>query len=390
MNAACGSAVLSVELTEPDLRRLDDLWPLVQAAPDRRAAAQRLVDRVASWLAARQRCEQLVADVYAFARRLGHVTDAAELHRLIVSTLAERAGAQQAALALYDEHTQRLAIAATHGYPAVLVEDLRIAPGEGVIGEVFATRRPMLVQDAGKERPEHPRRLRYRTGSFMALPLFTEEIALGVLTLADRIDLQPFTRGDLTMTRAMAAPASLALVSSRLADQAKELAHAAAVDPLTGLFNRRYFETRIEEEIQRARRYSLDLALLVIDADDFKALNDVLGHLVGDRVLRAMSDTLRRSVRGFDVCTRFGGEEFAILMPGSNAASASQSAERIRQRIEDYKFDPLMPPDLHPTISIGVAVLAADNTPQDLIARADRALYVAKAEGKNRVRVARE
>ncbi len=381
-------SVLSVELTEPDLRRLDDLWPEVQAAPDRRAAAERLVDRVSAWLAARRRCEQLVADTYGFARRLGQVTDPAELHTMIVRTVAEHVDAQQAALALYDQHLERLVIVATHGYPSVLVEDLRIAPGEGVIGEVFSSRHPLLITDAGRERAAHPRRLRYRTGSFMALPLFTEDAALGVLTLADRADLQPFTRSDLTVARALAAPASLALVSSRLADHAKELAHAAAVDPLTGLFNRRYFETRIDEEIQRARRYSLDLALLVIDADDFKSLNDLLGHLVGDRVLRAMSDTLRRSVRGFDVCTRFGGEEFAILMPGSNAASALQSAERIRQRIEGYTFEPVMPPNVHPTISIGVSVLQPDNTAQDLIARADRALYVAKAEGKNCVRMA--
>jgi diguanylate cyclase (GGDEF)-like protein len=384
-------SVLSVELTEPDLRRLDDLWPEVQAAPDRRAAAQRLVDRVTAWLAARRRCEQLLADNYAFARRLGQVTSAPDLHHLIVASLAERVDAQQAALALYDPRLERLAIVATHGYPLVLVEDLRIAPGEGVIGEVFSSRRPLLITDAGRERAAHPRRLRYRTASFMALPLFTDDATLGVLTLADRADLQPFTRSDLTVARAMAAPASLALVSSRLADQAKELAHAAAVDPLTGLFNRRYFETRIDEEIQRARRYSLDLALLVIDADDFKALNDLLGHLVGDRVLRAMSDTLRRSVRAFDVCTRFGGEEFAILMPGSSAASALQSAERIRQRIADYKFDPaLVPPTRQPTISVGVAVLKADNTAQDLISRADRALYVAKADGKNCVRMATE
>ena len=144
----------------------------------------------------------------------------------------------------------------------------------------------------------------------------------------------------------MAAPAALGLAAARLAGRAKDLAHAAAVDPLTSLFNRRYFETRIDEEIQRARRYGLDLALLMIDADNFKALNDTLGHLVGDRVLRAMSDTLRRSVRAFDVCTRFGGEEFAILMPGSSAASALQSAERIRQRVERYPFDPrVIPPD---------------------------------------------
>jgi diguanylate cyclase (GGDEF)-like protein len=202
-------------------------------------------------------------------------------------------------------------------------------------------------------------------------------------------DLKPFDRADLTLARAMAAPAALGLSTARLAQKAKELAHAAAVDPLTSLFNRRYFETRIDEEIQRARRYGLDLALLVIDADNFKALNDVLGHVVGDRVLRAMSDTLRRSVRAFDVCTRFGGEEFAILMPGSPATSALQSAERIRQRIEQYRFDPLLvPEEMHPTISVGVAVLTGESSAQDLIARADRALYAAKAAGKNCVRMA--
>lgn len=384
--------MLSVELTEPDLRRLDeDLWPAVESAPDASSAAQRFTARVADRLAARRRCEQLVADVYALTRRLGQQPTPADLHRLIVSTLAGRLQAQQTALALYDEPSQRLAIVATHGYPSVLVEDLRIAPGEGVIGSVFTTRKPLLVADANRELAGHPRRPRYRTGSFMALPLFTDSLALGVLTLADRADLQPFTHADLTVARALLAPAALALASSHLAERARELAHAAAVDPLTGLFNRRYFETRIEEEIQRARRYSLDLALLVIDADNFKTLNDLLGHLVGDRVLRVVSDTLRRSVRAFDVCTRFGGEEFAILMPGSNAASALQSAERIRQRIADYKFDPLpMPTHIHPTISVGVAVLAPDNTPHDLIARADRALYVAKADGKNCVRLAGE
>ena len=129
----------------------------------------------------------------------------------------------------------------------------------------------------------------------------------------------------------------------------------------------------------------------MIDADNFKMLNDVLGHLAGDQVLRAVSDTLRRSVRAFDVCTRFGGEEFAILMPGSSAASALQSAERIRQRIAEYQFDPvLIPGHLHPTISVGVAVLKPENTAQDLISRADRALYVAKGEGKNCVRMAGE
>lgn len=378
-----------VDLTECDLRRLGDIWPAVQGAPNERTAADLLVARTTDWLAGRRACERLVGDLYAFSRRVGQVADLVPLSQFVLTAIAERVGAQQAAIALYDDSLGHLSIVATRGYPTVLVEDLRIAPGSGVIGEVFVSRQPRLVLYAEREMRTAPRRRRYRTGSFMALPLFTAAHGIGVITLSDRADLQPFTHGDLTLARSMAAPAALGLSAAQFAKQNRDLAHAVAIDPLTLLFNRRYFETRIDEEIQRARRYGVDLALLVLDADDFKMFNDRFGHLVGDQVLRGISDTLRRSVRAFDVCTRFGGEEFAILMPGSSAASALQSAERIRDRIEHYRFDPLpIPPDRHPTVSVGVAVLNGDGSTHDLIARADRALYAAKAAGKNCVRLA--
>ena len=335
------------------------------------------------------RCEQVLVATYAFARNLAHAPSPHALSQLIVNTICNEVGAELAALALYQEDQQRLAIVATRGYPAVLVEDLRIPPGTGVLGGVFASRQPMLVVDAARERPSQTRRLRYRTGSFMAVPLFAGRNGLGVIALTDRHDGLPFTRSDLTTVRALAAPAALALAREQADNRAQELAHAAALDSLTGLYNRRYFETRIAEEIQRARRYGLDLAMLIVDADDFKAVNDRLGHLTGDRVLKTMADLLRRSVRAFDVCARFGGEEFAIVLPGSDAKSATLSAERIRHRIEAYPFDEeLLTPGIRPTISVGGAILSAEATAQDLIGRADRALYRAKADGKNCVRMA--
>jgi diguanylate cyclase (GGDEF)-like protein len=129
----------------------------------------------------------------------------------------------------------------------------------------------------------------------------------------------------------------------------------------------------------------MPVALLMIDIDDFKSVNDRYGHMAGDTVIRAVSDILRRSVRLFDVCTRFGGEEFAILMPGSGPDSAASIAERIRRRIEEYQPDERALSGLRVTASVGLSV-AHDLSGTDLIDRADRALYIAKRTGKNRVK----
>jgi diguanylate cyclase (GGDEF)-like protein len=331
--------------------------------------------------------EQIVAAGFVFARGLTRVNGAWELRQFIVDTMADVTRARLASLALYDEAQGVLYIAATHGYPAVLVEHVRLGLGEGVLGRILESRRPLLVRDI-KEVPGLGQRPRYRTPSFLAVPLLAGTEVLGVATFADRLDDRPFDESDLTAARALAAPAALALQNDRLTVQSRDLAHAATVDPLTGLFNRRHFHSRIEEEIERARRYSLELSLLLIDIDDFKYINDTLGHLAGDFLLRQVAEILKRSVRMFDVCTRYGGEEFAILMPGSRAQNAVVVAERIRSRVESAsRDDGPLPPHIRITVSLGLAVLRDETSSQELIARADRALYRAKAEGKNRLHV---
>jgi two-component system, cell cycle response regulator len=218
----------------------------------------------------------------------------------------------------------------------------------------------------------------------MALPLRTAAGVAGVICVSDRLDGRPFTRADLSMLRTLAAPAALALARERAEAQAESFAHAATIDPVSGLFNRRFFQVRLEEELQRARRHNMHVALLLIDLDDFKAINDTFGHMVGDVVIKDTADILRRSVRAFDVCTRFGGEEFAIVMPDSSQQSAINVAERIRQRVEDYRLADVRP--LHLTASVGIAVSGADDTVGDLVAGADQALYLAKRAGKNQTR----
>ena len=323
---------------------------------------------------------------YALARRLARTNDRDKLYQLIVNACARAVGARKASLSVYDDEERALVIAATSGYPAILVKHLRFPPGIGIIGSVFLSRRPLRVDDIRTQLALAKPRLRYRTPSFMSVPLLGVGGALGVVSVADRRTGEPFERRDLGTIRGLAGVAALALDRMRAIERSQTVTREAAIDMLTGLFNRRHFMQRLEEELERARRQGAPLTAVMLDVDNFKQLNDRLGHPGGDAVLRVVGDVLRRSVRLFDVCARFGGDEFAILMPGSSSDSSAQIAERIRRDVEGSR--PLIGPwsdELRVTASIGIAT-GTGTSGEDLIARADEALYAAKRDGKNRVR----
>jgi diguanylate cyclase (GGDEF)-like protein len=322
---------------------------------------------------------------HALARRLARVYGFPRISDLVASATARLLGARVASTAIFDPLTQVLKVHGTFGYPSLLVEHTRITPGEGIIGAVFRSGLPLCVPDVRAHDDLLRIRPRYRTNSFVAVPVRAGQRILGVISATDREDDRPFTREDVSSLRALAAPVALALSRELAVTEAEQYAHAAAIDPLSGLFNRRYLHVRLEEELERARRHQIPLALLMIDLDDFKMVNDRFGHLVGDTVLKEAAVILRRTVRMFDVCTRYGGEEFAILMPNSGAQSAATVAERIRRRIESYRFAEPGLSALSVTASIGLAVSTAQLLPRDLIERADQALYQAKTLGKNRV-----
>jgi len=160
----------------------------------------------------------------------------------------------------------------------------------------------------------------------------------------------------------------------------KQLAY---LDGLTGIFNRRYFEMRIVEEIERARRYGTAMSVIMADIDDFKCLNDEFGHLLGDEVLRQISSLFHQQLRKIDVVCRYGGEEFAILLTHTTAKQAAVIAEKLRKLVEKWQF-PGVPRAV--TISAGVAAFPGHGKTRDEIIRAaDNGLYGAKQCGRNRV-----
>jgi diguanylate cyclase (GGDEF)-like protein len=163
---------------------------------------------------------------------------------------------------------------------------------------------------------------------------------------------------------------------------------SAIYDELTRLYNFRYFQDRVVSEVRRANRYDTPLSLLMIDADDFKAFNDSRGHLAGNMALRRLASVLRKTVREVDVATRYGGEEFAILLPSTPKLAALKLGEKLRAAVEKAgigKDERQTGRAL--TVSIGVASLPGDAaTAEELVDRADRALYIAKSMGKNCVK----
>lgn len=161
----------------------------------------------------------------------------------------------------------------------------------------------------------------------------------------------------------------------------KEVERLSNTDSLTGLYNRLYFNKSFEQELSRYKRYKQPFSIALIDIDHFKSVNDHYGHNVGDLVLKEISRIFVKSLRKEDICARWGGEEFIILLTGDTLEGSVAQAERIRKRVEGVAFEDLG----HVTISIGVAEVAWSDTLTSLTAIADKALYEAKRSGRNKV-----
>ncbi len=171
-------------------------------------------------------------------------------------------------------------------------------------------------------------------------------------------------------------------LDSYITDLISELRFLADTDGLTGFYNRRKVEEILTKEIERSRRYGNALSLLFIDVDNFKDLNDTYGHQKGDEVLKKIAGVINRELRRTDYVGRFGGEEFLVILPETDADRALKVAERIRRRIEfeDFGIGPV-------TVSIGVTQLKGGDDIDTLFNRVDRAMYLAKEKGKNRSEV---
>lgn len=273
-----------------------------------------------------------------------------------------------------------LKVEASKGEPATPAGSVRV--GETLAGKAALLKVPVAVDLKGREvRLEGPPKDSLFRAAAVGVPLVAGEKVAGVMVIEDR-NGEGFDRVDLGLLELIAAHAAIAVERAGLYKRVEEM---AVTDQLTGLANRRYLERRLEEEMERARRYGTSLSVIMLDIDHFKRINDTFGHLAGDAVLREVAQILRNGVRRTDVVARYGGEEFCIVSPDCRLPEAVALAERLRGKVEGHPFRvPGLDQPLKVTVSAGVAEFPGDaRSKPELLDCADSALYEAKRRGRN-------
>jgi diguanylate cyclase (GGDEF)-like protein len=323
----------------------------------------------------RRRAQQLQA-INSIAQQMTVVLDLNELLQKVCLLIREAFHVDHVSVLLKEETD--LVLRAHEGKLSLnSAEDHHFPLHGGIWKRILSGDSPMIENDIdGKNEPCE---LFLEARSRMRIPLVSFGHTLGVLEL-DSLRPGAFQPADEQTLESVADICATAIQNAQHVERVRELAY---LDGLTGIFNRRFFELRIIEEIERAKRFGAGMAMIMVDIDQFKRLNDEFGHLLGDEVLRQVASIFSQNLRKIDVVCRCGGEEFVILLSQTNAEHALRIAEKLRRIVETWSFPGVARPV---TISAGISTYPEYGTSRDeLMKAADAGMYAAKQAGRNRV-----
>jgi diguanylate cyclase (GGDEF)-like protein len=290
---------------------------------------------------------------------------------------------------LADPEQGLLTVAQTGGEGLAEIKGTRLGIGEGIAGRAAQKRQPVIVEEVGSGgathgAPELPKGLTAR--SVLAVPLLSRGRVVGVVEAIDRLAPGPLRGADARLLSLLLEPAAVAVDNALLLRRSEEL---SVTDDLTKLYNSRFLNAALHREVERSKRYRTPVSLIFLDLDGFKSVNDQHGHLWGSRTLVEVGAVVKGTVREIDVVSRFGGDEFTVILPQTGPEGAQIIADRIRQQIAETVFLESYGLEVRITASLGIASFPDHGrSKDDLIARADQAMYVVKGRGKDGVALA--
>jgi diguanylate cyclase (GGDEF)-like protein len=302
-----------------------------------------------------------------------------------LNLLRDFLGSSNLILFLYQPETDELTARKAFGDEMIKHTRSSFKLNEGITGVAAHRKELLYIPDIGKEE----RYLHYKStsrdqGSLVSAPIVAKDRLLGVLNL-HKPENEAFNETDLQLIRATTNQLAIAIENSQLYEKTRTLSNT---DELTNIPNRRYFQSILRREFAHSQRYNSPFSIIMVDIDHFKQYNDTYGHLQGDLALTRVANILLQNTRGIDLVSRFGGEEFIVLLSNTNKESASVVAEKLRGAVASETFHPTVKSDENfaekISISLGIAEYPSDsNGLYALVEKADRALYAAKAAGRN-------
>lgn len=308
------------------------------------------------------------------SQEMALVEDEWSIYRVVLEVARKVLDFFNCAILLVDEQTRELVIVDEHGYP-VGTRGMRISlAGErGISRWVAVHGESLYVPDVREDERYVPGVAEAR--SELAVPIKIRSRVLGVLNVeSDKKDA--FNTDEALLLQALASQLAVALELNRAR---AELDRLTVTDPLTGVYNRRYLDRLLPSEQDRAERFDRPFALMMLDLDDFKIINDRYGHRRGDEILVAFAQALERTVRSIDAVIRYGGDEFLVVLLETDAEGAGRACKRIRGRVEEeLASSPAVPDGARISVSVGLAVRNPGESVEEKLTEADHRMYSEK------------
>jgi diguanylate cyclase (GGDEF)-like protein len=330
----------------------------------------------------------LLEQITPLARQI-NCLDIERIAEVCIKNIPNLVGVRFASLYMLDETNNMLHLY-KHNHPFLInkIVSLNQNPPSPMVMAV-RSKQLMLVGDIDTHKKPIIRKSQrafaenYKTNNCAIAPLICQDRVVGVLNLADKTSSNQFNSGDIALIELFSQLVGASIGNIKLFEK---IQRQATTDGLTGLVNHKTFYEILEKELWRSRRYGGQISLIMVDVDNLKKTNDTYGHRAGDKVIREISRKIKECIRQIDTAARYGGDEFAVILPNTSLGDATIVAQRMVNAVASSPAT--WKRDLIPlSISVGLGQYDADTNPEDITSRSDQALYSAKQAGKNTVRI---